>query len=554
MFRPASQPGLRAPSSTAQSVMLRASCHSQLRFSGLSPSCVVVRPRPIHIQRSLQLLEANIGNPPPSTSRVETKTPTPRSGFLAACRLSMRSVNGRYRQMIRSLSMLLALSAALAGCWVTWSVGQYAYLRYHARYPQPLAGTLRKALLYSKWRPDPKMAAKYWALALQQCEEMRLDPWSDEVLGIRLKACSWLESIGEYPTLVQNLARLRDETGGWIESFDQGVKEGNITADGVRLREAIKGDEGKVDVWNEQNTTAGQTENLWVRRDRLLGKMLAISVKLADVYASPDVSEDDKALGELEFTVETALRETQKQIAEGKKIPKLPDMTPDQLGSVFERMAEIFMKKGKFDMAMPLLLQALPLSTEPCATSTVMANISATFLQYPPYDPEDSIIKGLLKSQTPPPTTSNPDPKPPAVDKALRVAARNWSSNALKLATETLAKGGLADEDAEKCTLCSMMATLNLGVIEERMGNSDKAAQRYSTVIHEKGAGGAMVLAGHYYQEAGEAMRRARDGLVRLGRRNTGYVPTEEEVLSSKNGWSWKDLSEILLPQKPRNS
>ena len=66
----------------------------------------------------------------------------------------------------------------------------------YARYPEPVAIKLRRAVFYTSVDVQPKNAMKYYRQALEVAEELRMDPFSEEVLGIKYKVSMLMEVIG----------------------------------------------------------------------------------------------------------------------------------------------------------------------------------------------------------------------------------------------------------------------------------------------------------------------------------------------------------------------
>ncbi len=104
----------------------------------------------------------------------------------------------------------------------------YFYAEQFTKYPQPIAKSLRRALYYSNYQPDTKLALKYYRMALEQCDQYQLDPFSDDVLGIKIQLAAWLEKIGSHDNAIQVLERVLGDCKRWVEVMEKGVKDGNI--------------------------------------------------------------------------------------------------------------------------------------------------------------------------------------------------------------------------------------------------------------------------------------------------------------------------------------
>lgn len=82
-------------------------------------------------------------------------------------------------------------SAGVIG-YVVYMYFTYYYAEQFTKYPPAIAKSLRRALYYSNYQEDQKLALKYYKLAIEQCNEHGLDPFSDEVVGIKIQLAAWL--------------------------------------------------------------------------------------------------------------------------------------------------------------------------------------------------------------------------------------------------------------------------------------------------------------------------------------------------------------------------
>ena len=182
--------------------------------------------------------------------------------------------------------------------WVNFIYRNYTIGDFKA-YPEPVAAKLRRALYYTNIDPQPKNALKYYRQALELAAEMGLDPFSDEILGIKIQVAFFYEKIHQYQGAIEVLERTRKDCLKWIEQ--EGEKEGN---------------EGK--------------------RTRVLGKTVAMSVKLGDLYANKYVADQEAAEEKLVWAVTTLLKEQKRREDEGVKEGEGDWLSNEEIGGSLE--------------------------------------------------------------------------------------------------------------------------------------------------------------------------------------------------------------------------
>lgn len=198
------------------------------------------------------------------------------------------------------------------------------------RYPDPVANAMRRALYYSNYSPDPERALKYYKKALELCEELRLDPFSDDVIGIRVQVAQWLEQINHQENAAKVLEPLLADCKRWVEVMEKSVKD--KTSDKAHLTPRRLETDKPVPEDEEPNLP----ESLWAKRSRILAKSVAISVKLANLYSDEHVLKHDLAHQHLIWAVETALKELQRRTTEGVKNGEGEWMSSEEIGGTLE--------------------------------------------------------------------------------------------------------------------------------------------------------------------------------------------------------------------------
>ena len=166
-------------------------------------------------------------------------------------------------------------------------------------YPEPVAAKLRRALYYTNIDVQPQNALKYYRQALALADEMGLDPFSDEMLGVKIQVAAFYEKMHHYQGAIDVLERVRADCIEWMEKL--GGKAGN---------------EGK--------------------RTRVLGKTIGISVKLGEHYANEYIANQEAAEEKLVWAVTALLKEQKRREDEGVKEGEGQWLTNEEIGGSLE--------------------------------------------------------------------------------------------------------------------------------------------------------------------------------------------------------------------------
>lgn len=166
-------------------------------------------------------------------------------------------------------------------------------------YPEPVAAKLRRALYYQNIDLQPKNSVKYYRQALQIAAEMGMDPFSDEILGVKIKLSKLFEQIHMYQKAIDVLEIVRSDCLHWIEEV--GGKPGN---------------EGQ--------------------RTKVLGKTIGVSVKLGEYYAHEQVDDQEAAEERLIWAVTALLKEQKRREQDGVKEGEGKWMSNEEIGGALE--------------------------------------------------------------------------------------------------------------------------------------------------------------------------------------------------------------------------
>jgi hypothetical protein len=206
------------------------------------------------------------------------------------------------------------------------------------KFPEPVAKELRKALYYTNQALDAKLAVKYYREALRVADEIGMDPFSDEIIGVKIQLAALMEKVQQYKRAIDILEIVKSDNLRWVEEL--GNKPGN---------------EGK--------------------RTRVLGRTIGISVKLGDLYANQYVDEKEAAEERLVWAVETSLKEQARRDKEGVKPGEGEWLDPEQIGGSLEALAHKYEEKNLHYLAAPLFLQALTYSPPASCHTAVLSKL-----------------------------------------------------------------------------------------------------------------------------------------------------------------------------------
>lgn len=400
----------------------------------------------------------------------------------------------------------LILTLGISVVAVKWYM-QAFYNPEFSKFPEPVATTLRRAIYHTNIKPDPELALKYYKKAMTQCAELGLDPFSDEVLGIRIQVSFWLQKIGSHRAAVDVLESILADCKKWISVMDLSVKEGKVTAEGrytgeeqAKLtKEASTSNKQDPDTISPKHsedsaTEEAEPETLWRKRQRLLAKAVGTSVKLGELYSSDHVLEAEKSEPHLVWAVETALSEFKRRKTDGIKPGEQDWLSAEELGGSMESLGRDYERKSQFQLAIPLFFQALRLCKDSCHRVVIMNNLAASFAQYPADQGAGSAqLSESLRHLT--------DSAMPQTRKDCLEAAENWAKNALAHSKDV--KG---EERTPECDAGCAVALCNWGDVAAMMGKTAAAKAKYLECIEMSSKIGF-----------DQGVEQGREGLARLG-------------------------------------
>lgn len=280
---------------------------------------------------------------------------------------------------------------------------------------------------------QPQEAIKYYKQALEIANEIPMDPFSDEIIGVKIQVAALMEKIQQWGKAIEVLERVRSDNLAWLEQF-------------------------------------GGLERNKMKRTNVLAKTVGISVKLGEMYGQPAVWDRDMAQERLVWAVETVLQEKQRRqtlhITEDEEGKWMDD---DQVGAALEALAHSYEEKDQHYLATPLFLQALNLHpTKNCHSVVLMNNLASSIAQQSPRAAREAQTFAESRSRTEKPTG------PAASRESMVESARAWALKALDVAA-----GLKPPVRNEECDVGCAVATHNLGEFAEMLGDLQEARTRF---------------------------------------------------------------------------
>ncbi|KAK0635616.1 hypothetical protein B0T17DRAFT_482134 [Bombardia bombarda] len=384
------------------------------------------------------------------------------------------------------LGLVAVLCSVALAVYVVQVYFTYFYAEQFTRYPDPVAKALRRALYYSNYAPDPQLALKYYKRALELCDELRLDPFSDDVMGIKIQLAAWLEHVDNYDNAARVLETLLGDCKRWVEVMERSVREGTVPPGLMPPPPPSPPSPDKETGGGEQQQAGEEAvvpaETIWAKRTRVLGKAVGISVKLADLYADEHLVKPELAHERLVWAVETALKELRRRAVEGLKDGEGDWMSAEQIGGTLESLGHSYEAKSQFHLALPLFFQALRLCQEPCHSAVLMNNIATCFAQHQVMGPGETALESLVmggESSSSSSSSATPKSMTPAQRRTSYLeAAHRWASNAHQHATEPQ-----GEKRTQECDEACAVSLCNLADIAGLSGNMAEARRRFDQAI-----------------------------------------------------------------------
>ena len=154
-----------------------------------------------------------------------------------------------------------------------------------------------------------------------------MDPFSDEILGVKISIAHLMEKTGKHSKAVEILEIIRADCLKWVQTYGD---------------EALRTEERPVDTGMEEDererVTKANEDVRWKRgkRTRILKKVVQFSAKLGEMYADPHVWDRDAAEERLVWAVEAGLKEKERRKKDGVKEGEGDWLSDSELGASLE--------------------------------------------------------------------------------------------------------------------------------------------------------------------------------------------------------------------------
>lgn len=182
--------------------------------------------------------------------------------------------------------------------WSNKYYSDYILGAFHT-FPEPVAKQLRKALFHTNVELKPTLALKYYKEAIRVAEELGMDRFSDEMIGIKVQIGLLFEKCERYHKAIEILESIRTDNIKWLE-------------------------------------VVGFRDDWLAKRNKVLQKTIQISVKLGDLYSNRYVLDQELAEERITWAVEQTLKEQQRREKEGVRDGEGPFFNDEQIGAQFE--------------------------------------------------------------------------------------------------------------------------------------------------------------------------------------------------------------------------
>ncbi len=149
-------------------------------------------------------------------------------------------------------------------------------------FPEPVAKYVRRALYYTNYSHNPKKALENYQKAIFVADEIEMDPFSPEILGLKIQIAAFFEKLGLYQKAIDVLEEVRADALKWNELFGDKPKNAE-------------------------------------KRTRLLLKAVQMSSKLSEYYLHPSIGNRKAAEEKMVWSVTAILKENQRRQEAGLK-------------------------------------------------------------------------------------------------------------------------------------------------------------------------------------------------------------------------------------------
>lgn len=272
-----------------------------------------------------------------------------RPSFRARINEQIRLARKDYPILFPFLLVASVASLSVLGLVIWDQRGAYSEL---AIYPPNVEQQLRLALAAIHVKPDPEKSEYHFNIALLKAQEADMDPYSAEVIGIRLRKAEMLEKFGRAARAVEVLENVVEECQKKLATIDA----------------------------ETQNTAAKSTDKL---RASMLKNVIRCQVKIATLYESDYLRDQERAKATLSDAVGLLVKETQDPQTQGFSENNAAGLPLEEIASMLSQMGDLYAVSGEEANAVQVYMLTLsPLrqacnGTRSCREVQVLSNIAS---------------------------------------------------------------------------------------------------------------------------------------------------------------------------------
>ncbi|KIW62905.1 hypothetical protein PV04_09794 [Phialophora macrospora] len=309
-------------------------------------------------------------------------------------------------------------------------------------YPPAVEDQLRLALHYTHISPDPETASKYFMQAIKKAEEVGMDPYSKETVGIRVRFSQMLEEFGHAKAAIEILDGIIGDLRQKLDELDQA--------------HALRTDA----------PPPSSSEAADFRANMIKG-IVKLKIKISSLYESDYLQNPSMAKQVLSDAVGMVVKET-KNPQQGLTDDNGAGLTTGEIAAMLSQMGDLYATSGEEENAVQLYMLTLqPLrascnGTRSCKEVQVLSNIASAMdmaLKKP-----NPVINGK-----------------PATKESLAAARRA----ALRWADQAIATGdAVRPEDRDEiCAAASLSAQMTRADLLVDNGEKAKAKEAFLNLL-----------------------------------------------------------------------
>ena len=322
-------------------------------------------------------------------------------------------------------------------------------LKEPSAYPPNVESFLRLALHHTHVRPDPDAASEAYVHALNQAERVGMDPFSKEVLGIRIKLAECLEKFGRVKGAVGVLKGIAIECEEKVRDMDRKSVRNS------RLALA------------ENDMTTDQMADSEARK-ALLRQVIQCEVKAATLCTSDYIQDPKAAKDLLSRSMKLLVEESQDAKNKGFTAENGAGLSLDEIASILAQTADLYSTTDDaatavqiYNMALDPLRQACN-GRPSCREAQLLSNIAGTMAMA--LKAKDAKINGK-----------------PATRDSLKVARQTAMAYASQAAQ--VASAVPVPERDNVCVMGHLSAALNIAGMQLDNGEIDESVKTYSELL-----------------------------------------------------------------------